>query len=73
METDITKQQAASLVYRESPKLDNDGKPVMKDGEMVMDKVAVKPDEVLDYKVYPDKVVVVTVDGKKLTGALKKK
>lgn len=51
----MTAAQAAKLVTRQ-PK-DDGGKPV-----------AIKTNEVLSFRDYGDRVVVVTVDGQKLTG-----
>lgn len=62
----MTKEAAAKLVVREIPELGKDGKPT---GQVK--SVPVRPDEVLDCKQYEDRVVVVTTDGRKLTGAKK--
>ena len=61
-ESEMTNEQAAALVKRTVP--------VMKDGKPTKEtkQVAVKADEVLDFKDHGDHVVVVTVDGKKLRG-----
>ncbi|MFZ5530301.1 MAG: hypothetical protein ACOY4U_04525 [Pseudomonadota bacterium] len=61
--TELTKEQAAKLVKRVVPII-KDGKP---SGETK--EVSVKADEVLSFKEFDDRVVVVTVDGQKLTGA----
>lgn len=54
-QTELTAAQAARLVAR--PPLEAGGKPV-----------AIKADEVLSFRDYGDRVVVVTVDGQKFTG-----
>lgn len=59
----MTIAQAAKLVTRDVPVLGKDGKPT---GETA--KKAVKADEVLSFRDYGDRVVVVTVDGQKFTG-----
>ncbi|MEW8494244.1 MAG: hypothetical protein AB2604_10600 [Candidatus Thiodiazotropha taylori] len=63
-QAEMTKAQAAKLVKRTVPVLDK-GKATGK-----FKSVAVKTDEVLDFKVYSDHVVVVTTDGQKLKGDL---
>jgi len=70
-ERKLTKAQAAALVRREVAKTDDDGKPLLKDGELVVRSVPVKANEVLAFKDYGDHVVVVTTDGRKLRGAKK--
>jgi len=60
----LTKEQAAKLVKREVPVIDE--KTKKPSGKTK--PVAVKADEVFDFKEYDDHVVVVTVDGKKLRG-----
>lgn len=63
----LSKTDAAALVKREVPVLDEDRKPTGK-----MKKVEVGADEVLDFAVREDgTVVVVTVDGQKLFGKVK--
>lgn len=59
----LTAAGAAKLVKREVQAVDEDGKPTGK-----TKLVEVKADEVLDFKEYDDRVVVVTVDGRKLVG-----
>ncbi|MBK6742519.1 MAG: hypothetical protein IPG66_05880 [Hydrogenophilales bacterium] len=59
----MTAAQAAKLVTRDVPVLGKDGKPT---GETA--KKAIKADEVLSFRDYGDRVVVVTVDGQKFTG-----
>jgi membrane protein implicated in regulation of membrane protease activity len=56
----MTAAEAAKLVSRDVGK---DGKP---NGEIA--RKPVRADEVLDFRDYGDHVVVVTVDGQKLTG-----
>ena len=60
----FTKARAAALVKRTVQVKGEDGKPVEK-------QVAVGADEVLAFRDYEDRVVVVTIDGQKLTGAKK--
>lgn len=62
-ETELTKSQAAALVFREVPEVDDEGKPT---GEMA--KKPVRPDEVFAFRDYGTHVVVVTIDGRKLKG-----
>lgn len=57
----MTKAEVAKLVRRQAKKPD-------KDGNVVTTEVAVKESEVLSFKDYGDRVVVVTIDGRKLTG-----
>lgn len=58
----LDKAAAAALVRSEVPELDDAGKPT---GNLKAIKLAAE--EVFDFKVYPDRVVVVTIDGQKLT------
>lgn len=60
---EMTAAAAAKLVAREVPVLDKEGKDT---GEVK--EVAVKTSEVFSFRDYGDYVVVVTNDGKKLTG-----
>ncbi len=60
----ITKARAAAMVKRTVLAKDEDGQPAEK-------QVAVGADEVLAFREYEDRVVVVTIDGRKLTGAKK--
>lgn len=60
---DMTAADAAKCVSREEPILGEDKKPTGK-----MRQVAIKADEVLSFRDCGDTVVVVTTDGKKLTG-----
>lgn len=62
-DTELTAAQAAKLVFRDVPKMGEDGKPT---GETK--KAAIKADEVLSFRDYGTHVVVVTVDGQKFTG-----
>ncbi len=62
----LTAATAAALVKRDTdPILDDDGKPTGK-----FKQVAIKTAEVLDFKEYDDRVVVVTRDGQKFEAAL---
>ncbi len=75
--TSITKADAARLVSGRVVDVvrDADGNPIVdrqKDGSDVY-RTAVVPvsaDTILHYRVYDDRVVVVTIDGQKLTGPL---
>lgn len=60
---ELTKAQVAALVFREVPKVDDEGKPT---GETAKKPVAAE--EVFAFRDYGDHVVVVTVDGRKLRG-----
>lgn len=67
---ELTKDQAAKLVKRDVIVKDKDGKVATdKDGQVVTKSVAIKADEVLNFKDYGDYVVVVTNDGQKFRGA----
>jgi len=61
----VTKAQAAKAVVRQVPATDKASKPT---GEMK--DVPVKAEEVFDYAVRGEQVIVVTVDGQKLAGKL---
>lgn len=61
----LTKAQAAKKVARVFPVLDKDGKDTGETKSKPLD-----PDEVLDFAVRGDRVVVVTTDGQKLEGKL---
>jgi hypothetical protein len=65
----LTAADAAKAVRRPviEPVLDKDGKPT---GETKTKQVAVKAEEVLDFKDHGTHVVVVTTDGQKLSSAL---
>ena len=63
-EKELTKADVARLVRRTVTEQRKGQEPIQKE-------VAVKPEEVLDFKDYGDHVVVVTTDGKKLRGAKK--
>lgn len=58
---------AALLKLVQRPVTNKDGKPVMDKGEPKLRQV--KADEVLDWREYSDRVVVVTIDGQKYVGA----
>lgn len=60
---EMTAADAAKLVSRVAPVLNKEGKP---SGETK--QIAVKASEVLSFRDYGDRVVVVTNDGQKLTG-----
>ncbi|HYE35499.1 hypothetical protein [Methylocaldum sp.] len=60
---ELTKAQAAALVFREVPELGDDGKPT---GKVAQKRVTA--DEVFAFSDYGTHVVVVTVDGRKLRG-----
>ncbi len=60
---EMTAADAAKLVSREVPALDDKNQPTGKTKQ-----VAVKADEVLSFRDYGDYVVVVTKDGQKLSG-----
>ncbi|WP_434148145.1 hypothetical protein ACR2R6_12920 [Methylocaldum gracile subsp. desertum] len=60
---EMTASQAAALVFREVPELDDEGKPTGKTA-----KKSVRPDEVFAFRDYGTHVVVVTIDGRKLRG-----
>jgi len=60
---EMTAAEAAKLVVREVPVLDKEGKNTGK-----VNEIPVKAAEVLSFRDYGDYVVVVTNDGKKLTG-----
>lgn len=61
----LSKADAAKLVKRLVPAVGADGKPTGKQAEK-----AVTAEEVFDFAVVGKEVVVVTVDGQKLRGAL---
>ena len=61
---EMTAADAAELVVREVAVLDDKKQPTGK-----IKQVAVKADEVLSFREYGDYVVVVTIDGQKLTGS----
>lgn len=66
----MTAAEAAKLVAREVPAVDEAGKPVIgKDGKPKTTRIPVKTDEVLAFADKGDHVVVVTKDGRKLHGA----
>lgn len=72
----LTAAEAAKQVRRAIvvPEVDKDGKPTVdKDGKPTGNTktkhVAVKPEEVLDFKDHGTHVVVVTTDGQKLSSA----
>lgn len=70
----MTKAQAAAAIKRRVPVLDDDGSPKLNDdGEQVVKHVALKEDEVMNFAVYDDGVVVVTTSGEKLAGPLPSK
>lgn len=60
---ELTAAEAAKLVCRDVPVLDDKKQPTGKTKQ-----VAVRADEVLSFRDYGDVVVVVTKDGQKLTG-----
>lgn len=62
----LTAAEAAKFVRRTVQVLDDAGKPTGKTEER-----PVSEKEVFSFKEYGDKVVVVTIDGQKLTGAKK--
>ena len=63
----LTAAQAAKLVHRQVPVLDDKGQPELdKDDKPKMKKQAIKEDEVLNFADYEDRVVVVTTSGEKL-------
>lgn len=62
--SEMTAADAAKLVSREVPIFDKEKKPT---GETK--QIAVKANEVLSFRDYSDRVVVVTTDGQKLTGS----
>lgn len=64
---EMTKAQAAKLVKRTVPVLDDKNQPkTNKDGELITKQVAIKEEEVMSFADYPDRVVVVTTSGEKL-------
>lgn len=64
---DMTKADAAKLVHRMIAKTDDAGNVIRdKEGNPVGKPGAVKADEVMDFAVYADKIVVVTTSGEKL-------
>lgn len=64
---EFTKADAAKLVHRMVAKTDADGNVIRdKDGNPVPKEAPVKVDEVMDFAVYDDKIVVVTTSGEKL-------
>lgn len=60
---ELTAADAAKLVFRAVPKLDNDGKPTGK-----TTRTPIEADEVLAFRDYGSHVVVVTRDGQKFSG-----
>lgn len=67
-EVKMTKADAAKLVHREVPVLDDKNQPKLdKDKNVIMKQQAIKEDEVMNFAEYPDRVVVVTTAGEKLT------
>lgn len=60
---ELTAADAAKLVFREAPKLDDDGKPTGK-----LTRKPIDADEVLAFRDYGSHVVVVTKDGQKFSG-----
>ncbi len=68
----MTKAEAAKLVKRNVPKLDDKGKIEHdKDGNPKTREQAIKEDEVMSFADYGDHVVVVTTSGEKLRGEKK--
>lgn len=61
----LTAATAAALVKRPIPQFDDEGQPTGK-----FKQQEVKTAEVLEFKEYADRVVVVTVDGQKFEAAL---
>lgn len=69
---EMTAEEAAKLVSRQTPKM-KDGKPVLdKDKQPEMESKEINADEVLSFRDYGDHVVVVTTSGEKLRGDVKK-
>ena len=65
---DMTEADAAKLVYRLAPALDEKGQPRMdKDGKPTMKRAPIAENEVMSFGDYEDRVVVVTKDGHKFT------
>ncbi len=64
----LTAAEAAKCVFRERVKLDKEGKPTNE-----IEQIPLRADDVLDHAVRDDQVIVVTVIGEKLVGALPKK
>lgn len=62
----LTKSDAAKLVSRPVPVIGEDGKPTGKTKDQ-----PISEKEVLSFKDYGDRVVVVTTDGQKFEGAKK--
>lgn len=62
-QSEMTAVEAAKLVFRTTPILDDKKQPTGK-----AERVAVKAGEVLAFRDYGDTVVVVTKDGQKFTG-----
>ncbi|MHC4109120.1 MAG: hypothetical protein ACYSTY_13655 [Planctomycetota bacterium] len=72
LKTKLTAAAAAELVHRLLPVFDKDGRrKVDKDGNPVVEEVAVRADEVMSFAEYDDRVVVVTIAGEKLVHAKK--
>ncbi|MDY6979215.1 MAG: hypothetical protein SV201_05000 [Pseudomonadota bacterium] len=65
---DMTRADAAKLVKRTIPVLDDNKQPKFheKTGEPITRDVAIKEEEVMSFAEYPDRVVVVTTSGEKL-------
>jgi hypothetical protein len=63
----LTRAEAAKLVKRTVPVLDDDGQQKLnRNDEPVFKKVAIDEDEILNFADYDDRVVVVTTQGEKL-------
>ena len=68
----LSKAEAAKKVARTVPVFDEKKQPILdKDGTPKTKQVAIAEDEVLSFAEYPDRVVVVTIDGQKLSAAKK--
>lgn len=66
----LTAAEAAKLVRRMVPKVDDKGQIVKdRDGNPVAAPQAIKADEVMSFADYGDRVVVVTISGEKLEGS----
>lgn len=64
---DMTKAEAAKLVFRLVPDLDEKGKPKLdKDKNPLTKKQPITEADVMSFGDYPDRVVVVTTAGEKL-------
>lgn len=63
----MTRAEAAKLVVRMIPDLDENGKPkTNKAGEVIIRKQAINEAEVMSFSDYADRLVVVTTAGEKL-------